>query len=135
MLANFMAPAQLGLRVDAQVMLIKNMDETLVNGSMGKVMRFVDPGAYGMEDPQEGAAGSAGGSAAAGGNGKKGAAAVGGGGLHYPVVEFSVPGGGKREVLVTNEIWKVELPNGEVQVSRSQVKIFTSIAFFSILVC
>jgi ATP-dependent DNA helicase PIF1 len=35
MLANFMAPQVLDLREDAQVMLIKNVDDTLVNGSMG----------------------------------------------------------------------------------------------------
>jgi len=105
-----MAPGVLGLRVDAQVMLIKNMDDTLVNGSMGKVVRFVDPALYGMDELPEGATGG-------NGNGKKSAV---GGGLQYPVVEFSVPGGYKREIMVMNETWKVEQPNGEVQVSRSQ---------------
>lgn len=109
MLANFMAPKMLGLRVDAQVMLIKNIDENLVNGSMGKVVKFMDPALYGMDELPEGAAG---------GGGKK---SVVGGGLLYPLVEFSTPGGYKREVLVTTETWKVELPNGEVQVSRTQV--------------
>jgi len=112
MLANFMAPTVLGLRVDAQVMLIKNMDDTLVNGSMGKVVRFADPALYGVEELPEGASGSGGGKSS-----------VVGGGLQYPVVEFSLPGGGKRELLVTNEIWKVEQPNGEVQVSRTQLPL------------
>jgi ATP-dependent DNA helicase PIF1 len=31
------------LKIDAQVMLIKNVDETLVNGTMGRVLRFTDP--------------------------------------------------------------------------------------------
>ena len=117
MLANFMAPGVLGLRIDAQVMLIKNMDDTLVNGSMGKVVRFMDPALYGMEELPEAADAGASGS----GGAKK---SVVGGGIQYPVVEFSVPGGGKRELLVTNEVWKVEQPNGEVQVSRSQVSCF-----------
>ena len=43
MLSNFMAPKTLELKLDAQVMLIKNVDETLVNGSMGKVVGFADP--------------------------------------------------------------------------------------------
>ena len=42
MLANFMAPQVLKLRINAQVMLIKNVDETLVNGSVGKVIAFHD---------------------------------------------------------------------------------------------
>src|SRR6266545_8038927 len=46
LLSNFMAPRLLHLRVDAQVMLIKNLDDTLVNGSMGRIVRFVDPAIY-----------------------------------------------------------------------------------------
>ncbi len=34
-------------------MLIKNTDENLVNGSMGRVRRFVDPMTYGIEDDVE----------------------------------------------------------------------------------
>ena len=41
-LANFMAPRELKLKLNSQVMLIKNMDESLVNGSIGKVVRFAD---------------------------------------------------------------------------------------------
>ena len=118
-LANFMAPKTLGLRIDAQVMLIKNIDEHLVNGSMGKVVRFMDPALYGVDELPEGAASGS-------GSGKKSAV---GGGLLYPLVEFSTPGGYKREMLVTNETWKVELPNGEVQVSRSQVSHRSICAF------
>ena len=40
MLADFIALKRLTLRVGAQVMMIKNCDETLVNGSMGRVLRF-----------------------------------------------------------------------------------------------
>lgn len=38
---NFLAPTQLLLKVGAQVMCIKNFDDTLVNGSMGKVVDFM----------------------------------------------------------------------------------------------
>ena len=127
MLANFMAPKVLGLRVDAQVMLIKNMDDSLVNGSMGKVVRFADPAFYGGVEDDEGAGG------AGAGAGKR---AAGVGQVEqFPVVEFALPGGGKREIIVMRENWKVELPNGEVQVSRTQVINKDSLFFlnFSVL--
>ena len=138
MLSNFMAPQKLTLRLGAQVMLIKNVDETLVNGSLGKVSRFVDPAIYGTPDDPEFAGGAftgrapsppPGGSAAkknaataptAGSSvAKKGSAAVGG--RRYPVVEFDLPNGIKRRMLVMPETWTVELPSGEIQVSRTQV--------------
>jgi ATP-dependent DNA helicase PIF1 len=120
-LSNFMAPETLRLRVDAQVMLTKNMDETLVNGSMGRVVRFVDPALFGTELDQYDEDGSKDvEKMKVGGDGKGGKA--GGGNKPYPVVEFrtgknSTP----KQVLVMPETWKVELPNGEVQVSRQQV--------------
>lgn len=121
LLDNFMAPDVLYLAVDAQVMLIKNVDETLVNGSMGRIVRFVDPQKYKDEVLED----------AAFTNDKEGKPASKGGPAKsssskvdvqmWPVVEFTVPGG-KREVMVMPETWKVELPNGEVQASRQQVK-------------
>ena len=40
-------------------------------------------------------------------------------------VSFSIeqPNGDKRPVLVLQESWKTELPSGEVQVSRTQVRV------------
>lgn len=46
MLSNFLAPQQLILKKGAQVMMIKNLDDTLVNGTLGKVIDFVDPDTY-----------------------------------------------------------------------------------------
>lgn len=40
-LSQFMAPPKIFLKKEAQVMLIKNMDETLVNGSTGVVKGFL----------------------------------------------------------------------------------------------
>ncbi|KAF5383613.1 hypothetical protein D9615_003724 [Tricholomella constricta] len=126
MLANFMAPRDLSLRIDAQVMLIKNVDETLVNGSMGRVVRFVDPAVYGTELDADGAqtlpgeVAVIGNNATVGSAAKKGAVARAGQVKLYPVVEFVVPNGGRRLYLVMPEVWKVELPNGEVQVMRTQ---------------
>lgn len=46
LLANFLAPKELQLKIGAQVMMIKNIDETLVNGSLGKVIDFIDQDTY-----------------------------------------------------------------------------------------
>jgi ATP-dependent DNA helicase PIF1 len=35
------APRSLQLKIDAQVILLKNIDESLVNGSLGRVIGFV----------------------------------------------------------------------------------------------
>lgn len=114
MLSNFMAPQRLVLRIDAQVMLIKNVDETLVNGSMGRVLAFTD--ADGSEAEQLGAIGATTSSTT-----KKTPSAAAFKAKTYPLVEFLLPNGTKRRVLVTPDTWKVELPTGEIQVSRTQV--------------
>lgn len=121
-LANFMAPQRLSLRLDAQVMLIKNVDETLVNGTMGRVIKFVDPATYRSEQESESSVGGGGiiGTLPASSAGKKSAAAFDA--KLYPLVEFSQHRGHTRRMLVLPDVWKVELPSGEIQVSRTQVR-------------
>ncbi|KAI5952086.1 PIF1 [Candida theae] len=46
LLSNFLAPQELELKKDAQVMCVKNFDETLVNGSLGTVVDFIDKDTY-----------------------------------------------------------------------------------------
>ncbi|KAF3989626.1 hypothetical protein FT663_02719 [Candidozyma haemuli var. vulneris] len=46
LLANFLAPPRLHLKKGAQVMCLKNFDEGLINGSIGKVIDFVDRDVY-----------------------------------------------------------------------------------------
>lgn len=46
LLLNFLAPKKLFLKENAQVMCIKNFDDTLVNGSLGRVKGFVDRDTY-----------------------------------------------------------------------------------------
>lgn len=104
-------------------MLIKNLDEQLVNGSMGRVTSFEDPDSYaesrGMVPPtSRGPPNSMSGAAAM----KKSSTATVAGREKFPVVEFLLPSGEKKEILVTSESFRVEAPNGEIQVNRSQVR-------------
>ncbi|EMG48156.1 hypothetical protein G210_1338 [Candida maltosa Xu316] len=46
LLQNFLAPQHLSLKIGAQVMCIKNFDDKLVNGTLGKVVAFVDKDTY-----------------------------------------------------------------------------------------
>jgi hypothetical protein len=85
-------------------MLIKNVDDTLVNGSLGQVTRFANPARY-MPETNPSVLGRIG----------------RGGDLHYPIVEFVLPSGGSKRMLVMHEMFKAELPNGQVQASRRQV--------------
>lgn len=99
-------------------MLIKNIDEQLVNGSIGKVIAFVDVAGFaamrngGAEEVVEEVEGE-----------KKKPKASAASGVRMPVVRFVLPGGGKRDYHVQQEDFKVELPSGEVQASRKQVPL------------
>ena len=107
-----------------QVMLIKNLDEQLVNGSMGTITEFCYPQDFMLspndpmateEQPSSKPPSKAGPGASSASVGQK-----------WPVVEFLVRQGshtGKRRMLMQPETWKVELPNGELQVSRTQVRV------------
>ena len=95
-------------------MLIKNMDDMNVNGSMGTIVDFVDPNGFEMH-PGNAKPESKPTSNGAPKDGKLNA----GVGTKYPVVEFTNP---TRRLLIQPETWKVESADGEVQVSRTQVR-------------
>lgn len=114
-MANCMAPQKLTLRTDAQVMLIKNMDDTLVNGTIGKILCFKDIVSYTQDGHSEGEVIGAAPAIAA--YKKKDQA---GPPKMFPVVDFMLPNGYKRRMLVLPEQWKSELPNGDIQASRMQ---------------
>jgi ATP-dependent DNA helicase PIF1 len=104
LLGHFRAVGHLILRIDAPVMLIKNVDANLVNGSMGKVIAFRDPTSYTTET---------------------GASQLGdgvGSGTLYPEVQFK-SGSSTITRLIFPESWKTMLPDGEVEASRKQVEI------------
>ncbi|KXH58904.1 DNA repair and recombination protein pif1 [Colletotrichum salicis] len=130
LLQNMMAPKMIELKVGAQVMLIKNMDDTLVNGSLGKVTHFMSEGSFenwnpadmmpSFEDMDEDGEARAKRKIKAFSREVEEATR---GKTEYPVVEFAAVDGSTRTILCVPEDWKVELPNGEVQANRSQLPL------------
>lgn len=108
-----MAVSQLELKLDAQVMLIKNIDEELVNGSIGRVIGFSDI-ASAAQDTLE-LARDAGASPTKSKVPKPG--------VKYPLVQFSFPRGGKRTVLMTPELFQVDDQEGKALVKREQLPL------------
>jgi ATP-dependent DNA helicase PIF1 len=138
LLDNFMAQQVLHLTVGAQVMLIKNIDETLVNGSMGIVVAFQDPtedhrvessrdrtrneNGYKLQDRRYADIPPSSSEGSSQNVGVVRALSIDEARKKRPVVDFNVPGGGIRHVMLEPETWKVELPNGDIQASRKQVR-------------
>ena len=123
LLQNCMVPEVVHLKKGAQVMLVKNMDDTLVNGSLGKVIGFMTEQQFTFwkeneEDMLEGNISEA---------QMKTEMAKTVLGLNtaqvFPLIRFAIADGTTRDLLCKREDWKVELPNGEVQASRSQIPL------------
>lgn len=150
-LSQFMAPPKIFLKIGAQVMLIKNTDETLVNGSIGKVVAFLSasefklamqalPNLYedrhleqlaGLQKTWTSREASPEKGAIANGNSRENSEAakqrrlMGGAAVttRWPLVRFTTPNGSHRTELIRPEEWKNELPSGEVQASRIQLPL------------
>jgi len=129
MLQNCMAPEIITLKKGAQVMLIKNVDESLVNGSLGRVIGFMSEATFDRyHENEEAFCASPGGTVGSGNDvEEKGMVHSMNGAIttsrKYPVIRFMIADGTSRDLLCQPETWKVELPNGEVQASRSQVPL------------
>jgi len=135
MINQCMAPMSLTLKKGAQVMLIKNMDDTLVNGSIGKVISFMDNKTFDhyTQHPEEFR--SEDGTPEIGGPNDPGATSkfkkyafgdgAGPGNISdpLPVVRFQISDGTSRDLLCHRESWKVEHSNGEVLASRHQIPL------------
>ncbi|PGH03414.1 hypothetical protein AJ79_07380 [Helicocarpus griseus UAMH5409] len=128
LLADCVAPT-IHLKKGAQVMLIKNMDETLVNGSLGKVVAFMDENRFDYytkneedfagDQNQDDRTAQAANKLKAFEN-KNGLVSAKG---RWPVVCFVQPDGTERHLLCQPESWKIELPNGEVRAQRTQIPL------------
>lgn len=129
LLANMMAPKSLDLKKGAQVMLIKNLDETLVNGSLGTVIKFISETEFELTGGNDGYASDV----DADDKVKKRIKAFGRelerststsvDNTEYPLVRFHAVDGTERVLLMVPEDWKVELPTGEVQAQRRQIPL------------
>lgn len=133
LLGNCMAPPVIHLKKGAQVMLIKNMEDNLVNGSLGKIVAFMDEATFDYyrnnedEFNGDGKEGDDDDDAAARNRKKLRALAHKEGGIStsrkWPLVCFTQQDGTERHLLCLPESWKIELPNGEIQAQRSQVPL------------
>jgi ATP-dependent DNA helicase PIF1 len=134
LLANCMAPRVIQLKKGAQVMLIKNMEGNLVNGSLGKVTAFMDESTFDYYSKNEKDFTSESGFLSdeersirakkklklMSYNDKEGEITTS---RKWPLVCFVQPDGTERHFLCQPETWKIELPNGEVQAQRQQVPL------------
>ena len=135
LLSNCMAPQTMVLKRGAQVMLIKNIDEVLVNGSIGIVRSFMDEKMFDIYHDEEEDDLEALETMDMNVNNeqmsesrKKLRAMIskhlaGDTGRILPLVRFPLPDGTSRDLLCQRESWNIELPNGEVQASRTQVPL------------
>ena len=141
LLSNCLAPQTVSLKKGAQVMLIKNIDDYLVNGCIGRVIHFMDEKMFDIYNDDEDADDDdekyfetletmdMGVNDEQMSESRKKLKAmmnkdlVGDTARKWPLVRFNLADGTSRVMLCQREVWRIELPNGEVQASRTQVPL------------
>lgn len=133
LLSNMMAPQSITLKKGAQVMLIKNVDESLVNGSLGHVVGFMSEKTFELydHDPdafEEGYGEEEGLSSKEKNHRQKlrekiSCSKSDSSQKLLPLVKFQIADGTTRDMLMQYDEWKVELPNGEIVAQRSQIPL------------
>lgn len=123
-LDSFMAQSKLVLKIGAQVMLIKNLDTTLVNGTVGKVIGFGVPELLEADSEDEGGGGRTAKQELA--KDKRLAGIVqkvaAGGGEEAPIITWSTPAGPETKTMQKEE-FKVEDVKSNPVAKRNQVRI------------
>ena len=104
-----MAPPLLELKIGSQVMLIKNMTEHLVNGTLGRVTGFMKETFEQSNRNQEGPPKITGPEKAED--------------KEWPLVQFTLMDGSTQQLLCLPEEWAMELPNRQIQAARIQVPL------------
>ena len=122
-LENFMTSRRIALKKGAQVMLIKNVDRELSNGSVGTVLDFVDDESfkelYGEEDAPDTLLRAERAPGATRQESKTEPRPA----PRWPLVRFHLVNGRTRDFLARPEAWKTEEPSGKVVASRTQVPL------------
>ncbi|KAJ5782713.1 hypothetical protein N7457_004487 [Penicillium paradoxum] len=126
LLSNCMAPPLIQLKKGAQVMLIKNMEDSLVNGSIGKVVAFMSEDYFDSykEIDKSFADDATVSDDERASRARKRLKPMGfKDGQASMARKWPLPDGTERHLLCQPETWKIELPNGEVQAQRQQVPL------------